>query len=108
MRFSSLCLLAASAACGSVSVGPAMAPEIPADCAKTGAQLGDDFDDPAVAPMWFPQADAPAMVAESGGEVVVTLAADQVPSTYASYYSLHQYDLVGSRLSVKVPTVPSP
>jgi hypothetical protein len=66
--------------------------------------LRDDFDDGVRDSQWIPRADTGATVAESGGRLVIGLAAGSAPAE-GSYRSKASYDLRSSSVAVTVSKV---
>jgi len=105
--------LVALAGCGRVAFDPIRSSDGGADAGATahcGGPLAvtDNFDDGAKAPTWQSFVDDPALtLAETGGELVVTLG-DSLPSPeYAGYIQSRTTDLRGTRVFVEVTRVPT-
>ena len=72
----------------------------------TTSLLADDFAGTTASPQWYSYANAGGSVAQSGGDLVVTLQASQ-PVGYSGYDSSWTYDLRNSRVFVEVPQTTS-
>lgn len=72
----------------------------------TTSLLADDFTAATASPQWYTYANAGGTVAQTGGDLVVTLQATQ-PSGYSGYDSSWKYDLRNSRVFIEVPQTTS-
>lgn len=78
------------------------------NCGGTVHTLVDDFGDGVTASAFTTFCDSPIVMAESGGELVVTLAANQPPERLCGYRSATTHDLRDSRIFIEVLEVPNP
>lgn len=103
------------AACGRVGFDPqrdAQTFDAPSD-APSGItcvhpNVADDFTDPAVSPDWFVGSDPGIVIAETGGELVITLASSVSVSTYGEYSFMTNQDLRDRCATVTVAGTPTP
>jgi hypothetical protein len=80
---------------------------VPAEKLCPIGSITDDFEDGLESPAWARSwEDAPGMLSESGGELMVTFVPDS--TAFAGLQSARAFDLTGSSIVIEVPVTPDP